>query len=476
MTARLRRTFRSARSRILVSYLILLGLSMAVSFVAIRQLLLVRLDDRIQDSLVREAEEFRQLSRGRDPATGRRFGTDVRTLFDVYLSRNVPDEGEALLTFIDGRPYRADRSGRATAPVERDATALARWVGLTETAQGELSTPAGPVRYIAVPVLVGGETRGVLAVTNFTRGERQEVDEAIEIAGGVALGVLLVASALAFFAAGRVLAPLQTMNDTARVIEGSDLTRRIDVEGDDEIADLTRTFNAMLDRLDIAFSTQRAFVNDASHELRTPLTIVRGHLELMGDDPEERRETLDLVMDEIDRMDRFVDDLVLLAKAERPDFLRLEALELEDLSHELFAKAHGLATREWHVAAGASGTVRADRQRLTQAVMNLAHNAVQHTGEGDRIGLGSSFEEGFVRLWVSDEGPGIDPDDQRRVFERFARGDGVRRSAGAGLGLSIVRAIAEAHGGGVELASHPGWGSTFTLVIPVEPHTDGGVV
>ena len=111
--------------------------------------------------------------------------------------------------------------------------------------------------------------------------------------------------------------------DTARSISETDLTRRIPVSGRDEIAELARTFNAMLDRLEAAFATQRAFVSDASHELRTPITIVRGHLELLGDDPQERRETIALVTDELDRMSRFVDDLLLLAKAERDDFLRV---------------------------------------------------------------------------------------------------------------------------------------------------------
>ena len=119
--------------------------------------------------------------------------------------------------------------------------------------------------------------------------------------------------------------PAAALGDTARSISETDLSRRIPVTGNDEIAELARTFNAMLDRLERAFATQRAFVSDASHELRTPITIVRGHLELLGDDPEERRETVALVTDELDRMSRFVDDLLLLARAEREDFLRVGA-------------------------------------------------------------------------------------------------------------------------------------------------------
>jgi signal transduction histidine kinase len=111
----------------------------------------------------------------------------------------------------------------------------------------------------------------------------------------------------------------------------------------------------------------------------------------------------------------------------------------------------------------------ADRQRLTQAIMGLAQNAVQHTSEGDAIWIGTGVDDGEASLWVRDSGPGIPREDQVRIFERFARAAGARRrSEGAGLGLAIVRAIAEAHGGRAELTSMPGAGSTFTVVVPIE--------
>jgi signal transduction histidine kinase len=168
-------------------------------------------------------------------------------------------------------------------------------------------------------------------------------------------------------------------------------------------------------------------------------------------------------------MSRFVDDLLLLAKAERDDFLRVADVELGALTDELLEKAHALGRRDWRLESRGEAVIVADRQRLTQAIMGLAQNAVQHTTDGEPIWLGSEANHREVRLWVRDEGPGISRNDQERIFDRFARAsDSRRRSEGAGLGLAIVRVIAEAHGGRAGVSSRPGAGATFTVTIPVE--------
>jgi signal transduction histidine kinase len=213
--------------------------------------------------------------------------------------------------------------------------------------------------------------------------------------------------------------------------------------------------------------SQQDFVQDASHELRDPLTICRGHLEVLGNDPEEQRRTIALVMDELDRMGKIVDDLQLLAEAEQPNFLRADRIDLGLFAHELMAKASALAPRLWSLDLAADGLFLADRDRLSEAMMHLAHNAVQHTAAEGSVAIGTSLTEEHVRLWVRDTGPGISPRDQAPIFERFVRGRGAhRRYRGSGLGLAIVRVIAEAHGGRVELESQPGVGSTFTIVVP----------
>jgi two-component system, OmpR family, sensor kinase len=239
------------------------------------------------------------------------------------------------------------------------------------------------------------------------------------------------------------------------------------VPGKDDIAALADQFNAMLDRLEQAFHTQRRFLDDASHELRTPITIIRGNLEFVeDDDPQERAEVVRLCTDELDRMSRIVEDLLLLAKLEHPTFLHRELVEVEPFTVEMQAKVRTLGDRTWVLDSVGVGPVHADPQRLTQAWMNLVRNAVEHTTPGDRITIGSAQDGHSLRLWVVDTGPGIDPADQEVIFERFSRG-GRRRSEGAGLGLSIVRAVARAHGGDVAVVSRPGHGSRFTITVPV---------
>ena len=462
----------SARVRILASYLVLLLFSAVVGGIALRSVLLARAGERVDDALVQETEEFRTLANmGRNPRTGRPFGDDVTAIFRVFLSRNVPAQGEAFFTFVGGSPYRETYAPGVDAPSVTQITAAAP----AGSGSGEFEADGRRIRYLSVPVRVDGAPGGAFVVTSDLSSEIDQVNSDLRVAAGIALGVFLIASLLAWVVAGRVLAPLRVLRDTARSITESDLTRRIPVEGDDELADLARTFNEMLDRLEAAFASQKEFISDAGHELRTPITIVRGHLELLEEDPDEREETIELVTDELDRMGRLVNDLQLLAKAQRPDFLQPEPIEAGEFTRELFAKASALAGRDWRLGEVASGPMVADRQRLTQAVMNLSQNAVNHTGERDAVELGSAIENGHVSLWVRDTGEGVSEADRERIFERFARGSDASRADGSGLGLAITQAIAEAHNGHVELDSRPGAGARFTVVIPTRPSKEVGV-
>ena len=448
----------------LVSFLVLLVVSTAASVLVLRQVLMSRIGDEVETELTDQIDRLRDLARAGDPAAdGEEFAT-VSGLFDRFFVQNTALPDSVLVAYIDGQPVA--RSSRAPGD-SRLVETVDDLASVTEPQKGDIDTGSDEARYVAVPVTAGDEN-GVLVAATLLGAEREQVESAVRIAIGVSIVVLLMASLFIWLAAGRALSPLWGLSRTARAISESDLSKRIPVRGRDELAELARTFNGMLDRLETAFANQKDFLTDVSHELRTPITVIRGHVETLGESPAERQEAIAVIQDELDRMNRFVDDLLLLARAPRPDFLRMRPIDLDLFTNDLFAKARSLGERDWRLDGTGVGILVADQQRLTQAVMNLATNAVRHTREGETIWIGSSMVGGRARLWVRDDGPGIEPAEQARIFERFARA--VRPPShggdGAGLGLAIVKAIAEAHGGKVELDSRPGVGATFTIVVP----------
>ncbi len=494
--------FGEARTRILLWYLLILGITFLIAIPAFRYQLYQRIDERVRQDMAEDMAAFNGLIKGEtfasedaliedDPEdivigpeqlkwllAGKKqiappaFKEDLIRLFRAYLLYRLPEDDSYFITFVNGKFYKSSPRARPK-PLAKDSPLMQRWAKQTKPEQGEkeFSDPdLSKVLYMVEPIKINGQTQGVFVIAHNTDGERAETLEAVSVIIEVSSLVFVVSFILAWLAAGRVLAPLRTITTTVHAISESDLTQRLPARGKGELAELATTFNEMMDRLEAAFATQREFVNDAGHELRTPITIVRGHLELMGDDPQEQQETLALVIGELDRMSRLVDDMILLAKAERLDFLQLATVNVAELTQELFIKAQALAERDWQTDAIAKGQIIVDRQRITEAVMNLAQNATQHTGKSDTISIGSAIARGKVHFWVRDTGEGIPLVDQKRIFERFARtSNSRRRSEGAGLGLSIVRAIAEAHGGKVLLRSQLGNGSMFTIVLPLDP-------
>jgi two-component system OmpR family sensor kinase len=464
----LRRRLRfGLRARIILVHIGLLAVAVVASVLVARQVILLRLDERLDAELSQEVLELRRLAGGVDPSTGEPFGTNVRRIFRVFLQRNIPAHHEVILTFVGGEPFLRSPPRDTTYRLDRDERLVAQWGSIERTDRGEISTPEGRVKYLAVPVHAGESDAGVFVVASFRDREAEELDSAIFALGGVGFVILLIGSVLAWRLAAGVLGPVRAVTATARSISETSLEKRIPERGSDEIAQLAATFNEMLGRLQRAFSTQRRFLNDAGHELRTPITIVRGHLEFLESDPVQRERTVRLLLDELDRMGRIVDDLLLLAQADEPHFLELAPVNVSELTHELETKATALGRRNWRVEASGRGIIVADRHRLTQAVVQLAQNAVQHTGEDSEIVIGSAVVPGEARFWVRDNGPGIPPEEQERIFERFVRGSNGQRS-GAGLGLAIVHAIATAHEGRVDIESSPFDGTTFTIAVPTD--------
>jgi two-component system OmpR family sensor kinase len=299
------------------------------------------------------------------------------------------------------------------------------------------------------------------------------VARAFILAGLLALAGALVA---AYVVGARVSRPLRRMAAVAARVDAGDLHPRIhDVSGEaGELRVLADAFNHMLDRLTEAFAGQRAFVADASHELRTPLTVIRGQLELLAAQPNpterEVRRVEGLVQAEIARITRLVDDLLLLAKAEQTEFLRVESIELPEYVRGLWDGMSLLASRRFEIGQVPAGVLRADPDRVAQALRNLISNAIDHTTADEglvRLRVDAPTT-GWIRFAVEDDGPGIPVGQRELVFDRFHRTDAARdrASGGTGLGLAIVRAIVEAHGGRVRATTGEQGGARIEIELP----------
>jgi len=455
----------SMRVRIVLAVVVLLAFSAAVSIFFLRSVLLDRLDEEITVALGREAEEFEILADGIDPRTGEAFGDDFRAVFDLYFAREVPDEGETLLAFVDGTLYLTEHSQTAV-PADRLADAVSHWLSLRTREEGSLDTEAGTARYIAVP-LKAGTHEAIFVAANFPGNERDEIDDAVRTQAIVQFAMIVVASLLGLALAGRVLRPLSTLADTAQTISATDLTRRILVRRDDEASRIATAFNDMLERIERANDAQRRFLDDSSHELRSPMTVIRGHAQLLNldGDPHEREATVKIITEEIDRMNRIVEDLLLLARSERPGFLSLGPVDIAELTDDVHRRASVMCGRTWLLGERAAVVISADRQSLTQALLQFAQNVCVHTPDGVTVRIGSHVQSGEVHLWVQDDGPGVATDQAPHVFDRFVKG--AHRPEGSGLGLSIVAAIAEAHGGRARLVTPATGGARFEIVLPL---------
>jgi two-component system OmpR family sensor kinase len=294
-------------------------------------------------------------------------------------------------------------------------------------------------------------------------------------------GILALVGALlgAYLIGTRMSRPLRRMAAVAARVDAGDLYPRIHSPHGQgkEIRVLTDAFNHMLDRLTEAFAGQRAFVADASHELRTPLTVIRGQLEVLSAQAnpsgDEIRRVERLVQAEIARISRLVDDLLLLAKTEQREFLRIEPISLPGFVDDLWNATTLLAERRFELDPVPAGTLLADPDRLAQALRNLLANAIEHSGwAGDGSGLVhlrvQRVANDRVQFVVEDDGPGIPHDQRERIFDRFHRTDAARdrASGGMGLGLAIVDAIAKAHGGQVSASQATTGGARIDLELP----------
>lgn len=458
----------SVRTRVLAGLVVMNALALAVAGFAAFYLERSRLDGRLDEGLERNVHEFEELAAsGVDPETGEAFDS-VSRLLRIGIQRIAMAPNEGMLGFVaDELAWRAPTETVALR-LEEDPELMAELSGrLEQGVMTVITTQTTTYRVAILPVHVPGDPQPGALVMAFDRSaEHSSMAETYQFYALVAAGSLLVITAIAWFIVSRLLRPIRLLRSAAQDISSSDLSRRIPVVGNDDLAVLTETVNNMLERLEGAFTSQRQLLDDAGHELRTPLTIVQGHLELMDPaDPEDAAATKALAMDELGRMNRLIDDLMTLARSRRPDFVRARPTDIALFTDEVLTKARPLGDREWSLDSLATVTCAVDPQRLTQAVLQLCANAVRFSEPGSAIAVGSRLDPDRLRIWVRDHGRGIPPGDITRVFNRFER---LHNDVeGSGLGLTIVRSVALAHDGDVEVSSELGKGTMVTLALPV---------
>lgn len=267
--------------------------------------------------------------------------------------------------------------------------------------------------------------------------------------------------------------PLEDMADVARQITNADdLSRRVPyTERTDEVGVLARAFNQLLERLENLFLTQQRLLADVSHELRTPLTAIRGNVDLMRRMGEVDEESLQIIQEEAERMSRLVGDLLLLARADAGGLpLERSKVELDAIFFEVYRQVSLMDKNvDVKVVDIDQVMVIGDVDRLKQLIWNLVGNAIKYTPTGGKVNLSLSKADGWAKIVVEDNGIGIPPEDLPYIFDRFYRVDKARNRGhgGSGLGLSIARWVAQAHGGRIDVESEVGVGTTFTVVLPV---------
>jgi signal transduction histidine kinase len=468
----------SVRSRILAVILIVTSLGMAVSGFAAYIVQRDRVLSTIDDELLATVEAARGIVTGESAAQSGESATvpdstpttylTVEEALSAVMSRLVPGRHESSVALVDGAA-RFIPGTEIAFHLEDDPAFIERvW---TEASTGAVTlgtaiTTVGTLRYVAVPVeIAGSDQAGAYVTAVDAQRAVDEVAGAFLTYAGLALLSLGAIGVAGWFVAGRLLAPLRTLSETASRITAEDLSERIPVNGNDDVSALTETVNDMLDRIDAALTSQRQLLDDVRHELKTPITIVRGHLELLDETkPADVRAARDIAIDELDRMAGLVDDIDALARAEHLASLA-EPTDVADFTALVFSKMQAIPERRWQLENSAEVVAPLSPARITQAWLQLADNAAKYSPVGSLVRVGSTAYAGSVEFWVADEGPGIPTGAERRIFERFGRADTGRGIGGSGLGLPIVAAIARAHGGYVSLDTSPS-GSRFGIVIP----------
>jgi heavy metal sensor kinase len=454
---------RSVRVRITLWYVLLLAVVLAAFCMGVYLVLRDSLYGNLDDAIENRAGTFQGLVE---------FGDGVPTLPNSAASTGIDPEERFVRVYDSSGEVTFDGSlGAGGAPINPEE--------ITEALRGDsgswtVRVSDETLRVRGFPIVEDGETVGVLEV-GVSQGDVEETLQILLVIMLIGYPLTLaIATAGGLFLAGRVLSPIDDVTNMARRISAEDLSGRLDLDlPDDEVGRLARTFDEMIARLDESFQRQRQFTADASHELRTPLTVIKGQVEVALSQPRESegyREVLRSVNEEVDRLNRMVGSLLTLARADAGRVsIASEPVDLGGLVTSATEQVRPLAEQKGlriEMEAGQNVTLGGDEDLLLQLVLNLLDNAIKYTPAGGSVATGWRMDGDQAQLWVKDTGEGIAEEHLGRVFDRFYRVDSARGGRGAGLGLSICRWIAEAHGGSISAESVMGEGTAVAVRLP----------
>jgi len=461
----------SLRARLILWYTAILTATLA----CLAGLALVLLDralrDSIDASLAAMARSIEASVRQPTP-----FGPSMDQMLESMLG---PRLAERFFRLLDpfGRPDpRLVPRNPITLPLSPMALRNAEQGQATYETVALPDAGVAPIRVLTKPVIDHGQVIRLVQVAVSLESAETARTRFLLILLGLAPLAIGAAGLGGWFLARRALAPVDAMVEATRRIEAEDLAHRIEPPGtQDELGRLAGVLNDMLARLEKSFATVREFSADAAHELRTPLTILKGEIEVAlrsSPDSEEYRRVLASCLEEVDRLSNLVEDLLFLARSDSGAVeLAQTPVDLTDLVAEVAPVLHALAEAQ-HVRLSvelpsASVLVRGNRSMLFRVVFNLGENAIKYTGADGDVTVTLRVAGDAAHLEVCDTGPGIAPEDQARIFDRFYRGDPARGRGGVGLGLALVRSIVDLHQGQISLHNVAGRGACFTVVLPI---------
>ncbi len=388
-----------------------------------------------------------------------------------YLQTHPIAPGDAVLVSLVGN-RRIETAGGIALDRDRVVKNLLAHPGLRSLARS-ITVGGQPIELVTSPLYDGRTYVGTIVatadLTPFEKVRAHVLDLSLAEAG-----IALVAgTASSYILLRQLLRTVGRITVTADELGRLNLDQRLGDQGsDDEVGDIARTFDEMLDRIDRVMQAQRRLLADVSHQLRTPLTIARGHLEVLAraktTDRASLRESIEVVVDEIAHMAAIVERLLMLGHAMDPDFLETHSVDLRALLGDCYAASRVLESREYSLGPVPDIVIAVDEDKLRGAVLNLVANAVHATKPGDAVRISAAINDirNEIEVVVEDSGPGIPVEQRSIVLERFAR-PGSRSPGGSGLGLAIVRAVAEAHGGSVIIDKSGLGGARVTMVLPM---------